>query len=166
MIYCTYLCFRKTLLKVRLFLFLNVLFKSISYNTLKIRLFGVLTNTHKELRNIMDWMRINKPSANPKRTEYMIIGHLRRTNKVKISEPLNLKGAVWDFCKQTDFAGQCAFSINEINDQWRTVITQLRCSRQIEIDAVIGSSVSNFSWMNFDTMLLVLTKTNNLIQVK
>ena len=79
---------------------------------------------------------------------------------------INVKGSVSDFCKQTDFAGQCAFSINETNDQWRTVITQLRCSRQIEIDAVIGSSVSNLSWMNFNTMLLVLTKTNNLIQVK
>ena len=38
--------------------------------------------------------------------------------------------------------------------------------KQIEIDAIIGSSVSNLSWMNFNTMLLVLTKTNNLIQVK
>ena len=34
-----------------------------------------------------------------------------------------------------------------------TVITQLRSSRQIEIDAIIGSSVSNLSWMNFNTML-------------
>ena len=34
----------ETLLKVRSFLFLNVLFKSISYNTLKIRLLGALTD--------------------------------------------------------------------------------------------------------------------------
>ena len=51
---------------------------------------GLLTNAHKELRNISEWMRINKLSANPKKTEYMIIGHPRRTNKVEISEPLNL----------------------------------------------------------------------------
>ena len=58
------------------------------------------------------------------------------------------------------------FVSNETKDQWRTVITQLQSSRQIEIDAIIGSSVSNLSWMNFNTMLLVLMKTNNLIQVK
>ena len=50
----------------------------------------LLTNAHKELRNISEWMQINKLSANPKKTEYMIIGHPRRTNKVEISEPLNL----------------------------------------------------------------------------
>ena len=50
----------------------------------------LLTNAHKELRNISEWMRLNKLSANPKKTEYMIIGHPRRTNKVEVSEPLNL----------------------------------------------------------------------------
>ena len=58
------------------------------------------------------------------------------------------------------------FVSNAIKDQWRTVITQLQSSRQIEIDAIIGSSVSYLSWMNFNAMLSVLTKTNNLIQVK
>ena len=51
----------------------------------------LLTNAHKELRNISKWMRINKLSTNPKKTEYMIICHPWRTNKVEISEPLNLK---------------------------------------------------------------------------
>ena len=50
----------------------------------------LLTNAHKELRNISKWMWINKLSANPKKTEYMIICHPWRTNKVEISEPLNL----------------------------------------------------------------------------
>ena len=51
----------------------------------------LLTNAHKELRNISEWMRINKISASPKKTDYMIfIGYPRRTNKVEISEPLNL----------------------------------------------------------------------------
>ena len=40
------------------------------------------------------------------------------------------------------------FVSNETKDQWRTVITQLRSSRQIEIDATIGSSVSYLPWMN------------------
>ena len=50
----------------------------------------LITNAHKELRNISEWMRINKLSANPEKTEYMVIGHPRRINKVEISEPLNL----------------------------------------------------------------------------
>ena len=45
----------------------------------------LLTNAHKELRYISEWMRINKLSANSKKkTEYMIIGHPRRTNKVEV----------------------------------------------------------------------------------
>ena len=50
----------------------------------------LLTDAHKELGNISEWMRISKLSANPQKIEYMIIGHPRRTNKVEISEPLNL----------------------------------------------------------------------------
>ena len=50
----------------------------------------LLTNAHKELRNISEWMRVNKLSANPQKTDYMIIGHPRRTNKVEISQPLHL----------------------------------------------------------------------------
>ena len=50
----------------------------------------LLTNANKELRNISEWMRVNKLSANPDKTEYMIIGDPRRTNKVEISQPLHL----------------------------------------------------------------------------
>ena len=50
----------------------------------------LLTNAHQELRNISEWIRINKLSANPEKTEYMIIGHPRRTNKVEILQPLHL----------------------------------------------------------------------------
>ena len=50
----------------------------------------LITNAHRELRNISEWMRVNKLSANPKKTEYMIIGHPRRINDVEVSEPLNL----------------------------------------------------------------------------
>ena len=41
-----------------------------------------IQKTQVELENISGWMRINKMSANPKKTEFMIIGHLRRTNKI------------------------------------------------------------------------------------
>ena len=36
--------------------------------------------TKKELLNISDWLRVNKLSANPKKTEFMVIGHQRRIN--------------------------------------------------------------------------------------
>ena len=51
---------------------------------------GLLTNAHKEVRNISEWMRINKLSANQEKNQYIIIGHPRRTNKVEILQPLHL----------------------------------------------------------------------------
>ena len=50
----------------------------------------LITNVHKELRNISQWVLVNKLNANPQKTEYMVIGHPRMANKVEISEPLNL----------------------------------------------------------------------------
>ena len=50
----------------------------------------LLTNAHQELRNISEWIWMNKLSANLEKTEYMIIGHPRRTNKVEILQPLHL----------------------------------------------------------------------------
>ena len=38
-------------------------------------------------------MRLNKLSANSQKTEYMIIGHPRRTNKVEIYETLRLNNS-------------------------------------------------------------------------
>ena len=35
-------------------------------------------------------MRINKVSAYPKKTEYMIIGHPRKINKIEVHEQLRL----------------------------------------------------------------------------
>ena len=32
----------------------------------------------QELLNLSEWMRINKLSPNPEKTEYMIIGHSRK----------------------------------------------------------------------------------------
>ena len=81
-------------------------------------------------------------------------------------DSMPLKALYRIFVNKPILRDNARFVSNEIKDQWRTVITQLRSSRQIEIDAIIGSSVSYLSWMNFNTMLLVLTKTNNLIQVK
>ena len=50
----------------------------------------LVQKAQEELINISEWMRLNKLSANPKKTEYMIIGHPRRTNKVEVHETLRL----------------------------------------------------------------------------
>ena len=50
-------------------------------------------------------MRLNKLSANPQKTEYMIIGHPRRTNKVEIRETLRLNGSYIKRVKKTKSLG-------------------------------------------------------------
>ena len=44
-----------------------------------------------ELSNIFEWMRLNKLSANPHKTEYMFIGHPNRANKITEQEKLKIK---------------------------------------------------------------------------
>ena len=51
---------------------------------------NLIQKVQMELPNISTWMRINKLSANPKKTEYMISGHLGKVNKIEIHEPLRL----------------------------------------------------------------------------
>ena len=50
----------------------------------------LIANAHKELRNVSEWMRVNKLNAKPSKTEFMVIGHPHMVNKVEISEQLNL----------------------------------------------------------------------------
>ena len=50
-------------------------------------------SAREEMMNISEWMRINKLSINPQKTEYMIIWHPRRTNKILSHELLMLNGA-------------------------------------------------------------------------
>ena len=38
----------------------------------------LVIDTQAELLNIADWMRVNKLSPNPSKTEYMVIGHPRK----------------------------------------------------------------------------------------
>ena len=46
--------------------------------------------TKKELLNISDWLRVNELSANPQKTEFMVIGHQRRVNEIKELPSLKL----------------------------------------------------------------------------
>ena len=51
---------------------------------------NLIQKAQLELSNISTWMRINKLSANPKNTEYMIIGQPRKINNIEVHEPLRL----------------------------------------------------------------------------
>ena len=51
---------------------------------------NLLENAQRERLNISEWMRINKLTANPKKTEYILIGYLRKVSKMDVSEPLML----------------------------------------------------------------------------
>ena len=49
---------------------------------------NLFQNAQMELSTISTWMRINKLSAvSKKKTEYMIIGHSRKINKIEVQEP-------------------------------------------------------------------------------
>ena len=66
---------------------------------------NLLENAQRELLNISEWMRINKLTANPKKTEYTLIGHPRKVNKLDVSEPLMLNNAEIKRAKETKSLG-------------------------------------------------------------
>ena len=66
---------------------------------------NLLENAQRELLNISEWMRINKLTANPKKTEYMLIGHPRKVNKLDVSEPLILNNSEIKRAKKTKSLG-------------------------------------------------------------
>ena len=51
-----------------------------------------LHEAQQELFNLSGWMRINKLSPNPTKTEYMIIGHSRKLNTLNTSNSLTING--------------------------------------------------------------------------
>ena len=52
----------------------------------------LLCDAQQECFNLSEWMRINKLSPNPAKTEYMIIGHSRKLNTLNIPNPLIING--------------------------------------------------------------------------
>ena len=50
----------------------------------------LITMTKKDIINISDWLRVNKPNANPQATEFMAIGHQRRMNTINDLPSLKL----------------------------------------------------------------------------
>ena len=66
---------------------------------------NLLENAQRELLNISEWMRINKLTANPKKTEYILIGHSCKVNKLDVSEPLMLSNSEIKHAKKTRSLG-------------------------------------------------------------
>ena len=80
----------------------------------------------EEFTHISEYMRLNKLSANPQKTEYVIIGHPRRTNKVEIHETLRLNGSDMrlngsDIVKKTKSLGVIADEGLNWEEQFKTV---------------------------------------------
>ena len=53
----------------------------------------LVDDAHRELLNISEWMRVNKLSPNPKKTEFMVIGHPLKTRSLDLPEVLTLDGS-------------------------------------------------------------------------
>ena len=53
----------------------------------------LLEMAQEEMWNISEWMRTNKLSINPQKTEYMINGYRRRINKTSPYRPFALNGS-------------------------------------------------------------------------
>ena len=60
---------------------------------------------HKQLANIAEWMRANKLSPSPKKTEFMIIGHPLSTRKPELPETLELNGSEIERVEKTKYLG-------------------------------------------------------------
>ena len=73
------------------------------------------------MMNISEWMRINSLSINPQKTEYMIIRHPRRTNKILSHEPLTLNGSEIKHVKVTKSFGIIVDGGLNWNEQFRKV---------------------------------------------
>ena len=65
----------------------------------------LLEKAQEEMRNISEWMKINKLSIGPQKTEYMIIGHPRRINKISSHRPHILNGSEINQVKETKSLG-------------------------------------------------------------
>ena len=75
----------------------------------------------QELLNLAEWMRINKLSPNPAKTEYMIIGHSRKVNTVNISNALMLNDSVIKRVTRTKSLGVTVYENLKWDEHFNTV---------------------------------------------
>ena len=74
-----------------------------------------------ELDNISDWMRVNKLSVNPDKTEFMVIGNPPRTNKVADLPPFFLGRNQINRVNKTNYLGVTVDDKLNWEDQFRSV---------------------------------------------
>ena len=81
----------------------------------------LVRKAQEESTHISEYMMSNKLSVNPQKTEYMIIGHRRRTNKVEIHETLRLNGSNIKRVKKTKSLGVIVDEGLNLEEQFKTV---------------------------------------------
>ena len=81
--------------------------------------------TKKELLNISDWLRVNKLSANPKKTEFMVIGHQRRINEIDDLPPLKLNDSEIKRVEKTKSLGVIIDEGLKWKDQYKSLTGKL-----------------------------------------
>ena len=74
-----------------------------------------------ELDNISDWMRVNKLRVNPDKTEFMVIGNPRRTNKFADLPPFFLGKNEISRVNKTKYLGVTVDNKLNWGDQFRSV---------------------------------------------
>ena len=53
----------------------------------------LVEDAHQELSNLSEWMRVNKLRPNPRKTEFMVIGHPLKTRNLDLPEMLKLNNS-------------------------------------------------------------------------
>ena len=86
-------------------------------------LFFVMTK--KELLNISDWLRVNKLSANPKKTEFLVIGHQRRITEIDDLPPLELNDSEIKRVEKTKSLGVIIDEGLKWKDQYKSLTGKL-----------------------------------------
>ena len=65
----------------------------------------LVEDPHLGLSNLSEWMRVNKLGPNPKKTEFMVTGHLLKTRNLDLPEMLKLNNSHIKRVDKTKFLG-------------------------------------------------------------
>ena len=81
----------------------------------------LVADAQEELLNISEWLRVNKLSPNPSKTEYLIIGHPRKTKDVNIPNGLQLNDSDIKRVSKTKSLGVMVDENLRWDEQFKTV---------------------------------------------
>ena len=83
-------------------------------------------DARNELANIAEWMRVNKLSPNPQKTEFMIIGHPLSTRKPKLPEALELNGSEMKRVEKTKYLGIIIAENLDWDEQFKRIRSKVK----------------------------------------